>query len=117
LTPVQFHKFFESELNKIKHYTLENFPRHIGKIAVDYHRQYFINGGNVDDVLQPWKPFESIGLVNSAETGFGALLSLCCAQYLKPARHRLDNCGAGWDTIQKQFKQLLHFRPRLLNSL
>jgi phage gpG-like protein len=75
MTPAQFQKLFESKLTKMKQYVNEDFPRHIGKIAVDHFQQNFIKGGYVDDVLQPWRPSKRIGQDRSAASGYGTLLS------------------------------------------
>jgi phage gpG-like protein len=75
MTPAAFQKLFEKKIGDIKRYARQDLPRHIGKLAVDHFRENFMQGGYMDDTLQPWKPSKRIGVGKGASAGYGTLLS------------------------------------------
>lgn len=75
MTPAEFQRLFEQRLGAIKQYARQELPRRIGKMAVDHYHENFMQGGYVDESLQPWQPAKRIGRTTDASGGYGTLLS------------------------------------------
>lgn len=76
MTHDQFIAKLKHNSRKLQGYVNDELPRHAGKIAVDFFRENFIQGGFVDQSLEPWEPAKRINKDGKyASQKYGTLLS------------------------------------------